>query len=178
MILSLRFNKFHGGVPRHICILNDIQVLDFSQNDLSGKLPRCFDNFSSSVQSDDSMEESIDFRLYQWHFCEHLPGKCIGAMERTRREYGKKLRLLKMIDLSSNKFSGKIPWEIASLAELVSLNLSRNDFTGKIATNIDQMKMLESLDLSGNRLSGKIIETLARLNFLSVLDLSNNNLSG
>ncbi|KAF7131811.1 hypothetical protein RHSIM_Rhsim09G0139000 [Rhododendron simsii] len=80
--------------------------------------------------------------------------------------------------LFCNKFSGEIPQEIASLAELVSLNLSRNDFTGKIVLNIDRMKLLESLDLSRNRLFGKIPPTLSALNFLSMLDLSNNNLSG
>ncbi|KAH7841509.1 hypothetical protein Vadar_030835 [Vaccinium darrowii] len=176
IILILRFNKFYGGVPRHICLLDNIQVLDFSQNDLSGKLPRCLDNFSALVESD--YGESLSFLYNSGAFIRFYVGNILVQWKGQEREYAEELSLLKMIDLSSNKFSGKIPREIASLTELRSLNLSRNDFTGKIAANIDQMKTLESLDLSGNRLSGKIPGTLARLNFLGVLDLSNNNLSG
>ena len=45
------------------------------------------------------------------------------------------LLLLKIIDLSSNHFSGEIPLEIENLFGLVSLNLSRNHLTGKIPSN-------------------------------------------
>ncbi|KAI8539592.1 hypothetical protein RHMOL_Rhmol09G0194900 [Rhododendron molle] len=174
MILSIRSNRFYGDVPRDICLLNSLRVLDFSQNDLSGKLPWCFDKFSALVQSDHSMKETADFAYYSTIYL----GNVLVQWKGQERGYQRRLRLLKMIDFSSNKFSGEIPQEIASLAEVVSLNLSRNDFTGKIVQNIDRMKMLESLDLSRNRLFGKIPPTLAALNFLSVLDLSNNNLSG
>ncbi|KAI8539594.1 hypothetical protein RHMOL_Rhmol09G0195100 [Rhododendron molle] len=174
MILSIRSNRFYGDVPRDICLFNSLCVLDFSQNDLSGKLPWCFDNFSALVQSDHSMKETADFAYYSTIYL----GNVLVQWKGQERGYQRRLRLLKMIDFSSNKFSGEIPPEIASLAEVVSLNFSRNDFTGKIVQNIDRMKMLESLDLSRNRLFGKIPPTLTALNFLSVLDLSNNNLSG
>ncbi|KAI8539598.1 hypothetical protein RHMOL_Rhmol09G0195500 [Rhododendron molle] len=174
MILSIRSNRFYGDIPRDICLLNSLRVLDFSQNDLSGKLPWCFDNFSALVQSDHSMKETADFAYYSTIYL----GNVLVQWKGQERGYQRRLRLLKMIDFSNNKFSGKIAQEIASFAEVVSLNLSRNDFTGKIVQNIDRMKMLESLDLSRNRLFGKIPPTLAALNFLSVLDLSNNNLSG
>ncbi|KAF7132149.1 hypothetical protein RHSIM_Rhsim09G0138900 [Rhododendron simsii] len=174
MILSVRSNKFYGDVPRDICLLNSLRVLDFSQNDLSGKLPTCFDNFTALVQRDYRVKETADFAYYSTFYL----GIVLVQWKGQERGYQRRLRLLKMVDFSSNKFSGEIPQEIASLAEVVSLNLSRNDFTGKIVQNIDRMKMLESLDLSRNRLFGKIPPTLAALNFLSVLDLSNNNLSG
>ncbi|KAE9450367.1 hypothetical protein C3L33_17733, partial [Rhododendron williamsianum] len=173
MILSIRSNRLYGDVPRAICLLNSLRVLDFSQNDLSGKLPRCFDNFSALVQRDYSVKETASFAYYSTIYL----GIVLVQWKGQERGYQRRLRLLKMIDFSSNKFSGEIPQEIASLSELVSLNLSRNNFTGKIVQNIDRMKMLESLDLSRNRLFGEIPPTLAALNFLSVLDLSNNNLS-
>ncbi|KAH7839413.1 hypothetical protein Vadar_003852 [Vaccinium darrowii] len=188
IILSLRSNKFYGDVPVGICQLYKIHILDFSQNDLSGNLPRCFDNFSALVHRDDLMEETIGFNftvvisvdgqiVFDSKSRVYL-GNALVQWKGQEREYGKTLGLLKIIDLSSNKLSGEIPQEIASLAELVSLNLSTNNFTGKIVEDIGQMKNLESLDLSANRLSGKIPATLGLLNFLSVLDLSNNNLSG
>ncbi|KAH7841823.1 hypothetical protein Vadar_034716 [Vaccinium darrowii] len=184
IILSLRSNKFYGNVPLGICQLNHIHILDFSQNDLSGNLPRCFDNFSALVHRDDSMEENIGLdyievrtgdNAYMWGT---YLANALVQWKGQEREYGKNLGLLKMIDLSCNKLSGEIPQEIASLVELVSLNLSMNNFTGKIVQDIGQMKNLDSLDLSANRLSGKIPASLALLHFLGMLNLSNNNLSG
>ncbi|XP_057472099.1 receptor-like protein EIX2 [Actinidia eriantha] len=177
VVLSLRSNKFYGGIPETICHLNQIQVLDFSQNDLLGELPKCFNNFSFLVQNDGFNwfhSASLDF----YPFFLSFRGNALLQWKGQEREYTKNLQLLKLIDLSSNKFCGKIPKQVATLAGLVSLNLSRNNLTGQIIQEIGQMKMLESLDLSGNRLSSEIPTSLARLNYLSILDLSNNNLSG
>ncbi|XP_057471165.1 receptor-like protein EIX2 [Actinidia eriantha] len=174
VVLSLRSNKFHGGIPETICHLNQIQVLDFSQNDLLGELPKCFNNFSSLVQHDGFKASA--YYIF-WEFI-YISGNALLQWKGQEREYLKNLQLLKLIDLSSNKFCGKIPKQVATLAQLVSLNLSRNNLTGLIIQEIDQMKMLESLDLSGNRLSSEIPTSLTRLNYLSMLDLSNNNLSG
>ncbi|XP_031090893.1 receptor-like protein EIX2 [Ipomoea triloba] len=93
-------------------------------------------------------------------------------------EYGRNLKFMKLIDLSSNKLVGDIPVEITDLHMLNSLNLSRNKLTGSIPDKIGQMSSLENLDLSNNQLSGAIPSTLASLSFLAHLDLSNNNLSG
>ncbi|XP_031091401.1 receptor-like protein EIX1 isoform X3 [Ipomoea triloba] len=94
------------------------------------------------------------------------------------REYGKNLKFMKFIDLSSNKLVGEIPIEITDLHMLNSLNLSRNKLTGSIPDKIGQMSSLESLDLSNNQLSGAIPFSMASISFLAHLDLSNNNLSG
>ncbi|GFS30240.1 hypothetical protein Acr_00g0010920 [Actinidia rufa] len=181
IVLSLRANKFYGGIPETICHLNHIQVLDFSQNDLLGELPKCFNNFSSLVKND-----GFEAPYHLWYQKSHglytvkqfYGGNALLQWKGQEREYTKNLRLLKIIDLSSNKFCGKVPKQVATLAGLVSLNLSRNNLTGQIIQEIGQMKMLESLDLSGNRLSSEIPTSLTRLNYLSLLDLSNNNLSG
>ncbi|THG23753.1 receptor-like protein EIX2 [Camellia sinensis] len=183
IVLSLRSNKFYGSIPQDICYLNYIQVLDLSQNDLSGKLPQCFSNFSALVQSNSS-KGSTDFTYTTYQGGAFVSGSlyyesnALVQWKGQEREYGNQLGLLKMIDLSSNKLTGKIPQQVASLAGLVSLNLSRNNLAGRIIQEIGQMKMLEALDLSANRLSGEIPTSLAYLNFLSVLNLSNNNLSG
>ncbi|XP_012841432.1 PREDICTED: serine/threonine-protein kinase BRI1-like 2 [Erythranthe guttata] len=93
-------------------------------------------------------------------------------------EYRKNIRLLKLIDLSSNNLVGDIPETFSSLKGLISLNLSRNSLTGNINPDIGQMEVLEVLDLSRNQLSGTIPVGMAQLHSLAVLDLSNNNLSG
>ncbi|GKV45929.1 hypothetical protein SLEP1_g52955 [Rubroshorea leprosula] len=88
------------------------------------------------------------------------------------------LKTLKIIDVSSNKLTGRIPVQISVLLELVQLNLSRNQLTGWIPSNIGQMRQLESLDLSQNQLSGHLPGSMSQLNFLSTLNLSYNNFSG
>ena len=63
---------------------------------------------------------------------------------------GRILGILKIIDLSRNKLTGKLPSESLSLLGLLALNISRNNLTEEIPQMIDQLKSLESLDLSWN----------------------------
>ncbi|GKV47916.1 hypothetical protein SLEP1_g54766 [Rubroshorea leprosula] len=88
------------------------------------------------------------------------------------------LTLQRTIDLSSNKLTGEIPIQMASLSEMHQLNLSRNYLTGRIPPDIGQMRQLESLDLSHNKLSGQLPPSMSQLYSLSKLDLSYNNFSG
>ncbi|XP_058216025.1 receptor-like protein EIX2 [Rhododendron vialii] len=185
IVLILRSNEFNGSIPRQICHLNHIQIVDLSLNRLSRNIPLCFSNFTALVESKNSHASTIfDYGPYvgDGGFVVQFGGTYVAnafvQWKGQDQEYGKNLALLKIIDLSSNRLSGKIPEQVWSLVGLHSLNLSRNTLTGKIVQDIGQMEMLESLDLSANRLSGEIPRSLAHLDFLSVLDLSSNNLSG
>ncbi|XP_023877876.2 receptor-like protein EIX2 [Quercus suber] len=100
------------------------------------------------------------------------------ALKGREYKFGKNLGLLKIINLSSNKLTGKLPTEITSLLELVVLNVSKNNLIGKIPQTIGQLKQLESFDMSRNRFLGEIPSSMSELQFLSRLDLSFNNLSG
>ncbi|KAK8355660.1 hypothetical protein V6Z11_A05G305500 [Gossypium hirsutum] len=148
----LQANDFNGRIPANFCRLAHMQILDQSQNSISGTIPSCLNNLTAMAQK----------RVYTYG-----GGRIF--------EY---LGPFRVIDLSSNKLTGEIPNEITSLFELVAPNLSRNGLTGLIPHNINQLKQLESLDLSENHLSGRIPVTMADLTFLSYLDLSYNNLSG
>ena len=92
-------------------------------------------------------------------------------------KYAKNLGLLKIINLSGNKMTGKLPNEISSLLGLVGLNLSRNNLIGEIPQTIGQLKKLETLDLAWNQFLGEIPATFSSLNFLNHLNLSHNNFS-
>ncbi|XP_052290301.1 receptor-like protein 50 isoform X3 [Citrus sinensis] len=93
-------------------------------------------------------------------------------------DYEDILNLVRMIDISRNNFSGKIPLEVTNLKALQSLNFSYNSFTGRIPESIGVMRSLESIDFSANQLSGEIPESMSSLTFLNHLNLSNNNLTG
>ncbi|GLT64435.1 hypothetical protein SLA2020_369300 [Shorea laevis] len=82
------------------------------------------------------------------------------------------------IDMSSNRLTGSIPFEMGELSQLRSLNLSNNFLTGPIPNSFQNLKNVESLDLSHNKLSGGIPKELAGLTSLSTFSVAYNNLSG
>ncbi|KAM7489872.1 hypothetical protein LguiB_027356 [Lonicera macranthoides] len=89
-ILSFRRNDFHGSIPFSMCLLNLTQVLDLSQNKISGNIPQCFKKFYTLIQTESS---STIINI--------LSGAIPTNLGR--------LNSLSVLDLSSNKFSGKIP---------------------------------------------------------------------
>ncbi|XP_026398492.1 putative receptor like protein 25 [Papaver somniferum] len=93
-------------------------------------------------------------------------------------ELVKILTIFTSIDLSNNRFEGRIPEIIGSLTALCILNFSDDAFTGKIPSTFGNLTYLESLDLSRNNLTGKIPFQLAGLSSLSVLNVSFNKLVG
>ncbi|GLT82361.1 hypothetical protein SLE2022_007450 [Rubroshorea leprosula] len=179
--LLLRSNNFYGDIPLRLCQLTKIMVLDFSNNTLCGNIPWCIDNMTALTKK----ENLVD---YHWYFSEYMRNivryvgfyvkKAFIMWKGTEHEFAENLKILRLIDLSSNNLTGEIPQQIWSLFELVQLNLSRNQLTGRIPADIGQMRSLESLDLSRNQLSGRLPSSMSQLSFLSALNLSNNNFYG
>lgn len=175
VILNLRSNKFHGPLPSQICHMTSLQILDIAHNSLSGTIPKCISNFSAMVKVDYSADNHI------FHFVDFVGGISedeLLILKGRGTEYDSTLNLLRIIDLSSNNFSGEIPAEVTKLEALQSLNLSHNFFVGRIPEKIGAMRSLESIDFSTNQLSGEIPQSISELTFLSHLNLSNNNLMG
>ncbi|XP_028789527.1 receptor-like protein EIX1 [Neltuma alba] len=180
-VLSLTNNNFYGRLPSHLCHLSTIQVLDLSVNNLSGHTPKCLQNFIMMTHKS-GIHDAIDLFFI---FKNNSPFERIEYdFYPTVRWKGKELsfkdnkRLLRLIDLSENQLSGKIPEEIGSLQELVSLDLSNNNLSGEIPWELGKLQALDFLDLSTNRLSGKIPSSLSQIDRLAVLNLSHNNLFG
>ena len=182
IVLILRSNKFNGSIPWHICQLKYLRILDFSLNDISGTIPQCLNNFTAMAHKGKSSSNLFDgdyLGTDGGYVCMGIyVDSAMIVLKGREYEYGKNLGLLKIINLSSNKLSGKLPSEISSLLELVVLNVSKNNLIGEIPQMIGQLKQLESLDMSWNRFSGEIPSSMSELQFLSHLDLSYNNLSG
>jgi hypothetical protein len=61
-----------------------------------------------------------------------------------------------VLDVSSNKLTGKLPTELGNLVMLEVLNLSHNQFIGRIPSSIDSMVSLSTLDVSYNNLEGPL----------------------
>jgi Leucine-rich repeat (LRR) protein len=71
-------------------------------------------------------------------------------------EFSKIQIALNPLDLSCNKFTGKIPESLRKLKSLIQLNLSHNSLIGYIQPSLGNLTNLEPLDLSSNLLAGRI----------------------
>ncbi|PWA37976.1 hypothetical protein CTI12_AA585760 [Artemisia annua] len=173
-LLNLRSNKFTGKIPHEVCCLTHIQILDLSNNKLMGDIPKCFNKFSVL-----SGKETIsDDQFYIPTSGKEVISSDSLVMKGHEYIYSTNLKLVRLLDLSSNNLVGLIPSELTTLLKLQSLNLSRNHLTGRIPEKIGDLKKLESFDLSLNKLSGELPMSLSSLNMLSSFNVSCNNLTG
>ncbi|PPD74086.1 hypothetical protein GOBAR_DD28992 [Gossypium barbadense] len=178
VFLSLQANDFNGRILANFCWLAHMQILDQSENNISGTIPSCLNNLTAMAQKRVYTYGGGRIFEYVIGFLFRRTGYNYVEKARVRwkgndYEYERYIGLFRVIDLSSNGLTGEIPNEITSLFELVAPNLSRNGLTGLIPHNINQLKQLKSLNLSENHLSGRIPVTMADLTFLSYLDLYN-----
>ncbi|CAI0443954.1 unnamed protein product [Linum tenue] len=146
--LGVAFNSLAGEVPLQLCNLINLQLLSIPFNNLSGNFPSCFGN-ASSLQTISAARKILN-----------LPD------------------LSRVLDLSRNRLSGRIPEEVGSLVNLGRLDLSNNVLSGSIPLSIGRCVRLENLNLMGNLFQGSIPSSLRTLKGLALLDLSRNNLSG
>ncbi|KAG6408273.1 hypothetical protein SASPL_131278 [Salvia splendens] len=182
-ILILRSNNLSGEISPELCQLSYLQILDLSNNELSGVIPRCVQNFTAMAKKKSlpdlyrlyGGEKSIySFSIYIGGFIE----SALIVIKRSKLQYDTILPLVTTIDFSNNTLHGEIPTEVTCLLELGFLNLSRNELVGLVPDHIGEMMQLQSLDLSRNSLSGQIPTSLAFISTLGYLDLSYNNFTG
>lgn len=166
LILHLRSNFFSSKIPTQLCHLLNLHVLDLADNNLSGRIPQCLGNLSGMI----SHVPSELVHQYQ--------GRVTIVAKGRELEYSSTLSLVKIIDLSANNLTGKVPEEITSLLRLGTLNLSMNHLTGRIPPMIGSLRWLETLDLSKNQLSGTIPSSISMISSLNHFNLSYNNLAG
>ncbi|MED6169590.1 hypothetical protein PIB30_022659 [Stylosanthes scabra] len=113
-------NNFEGPITQDICQLN-LQVLDLSRNILSGSIPSCFNNMSSTQVI------SLGYNSF------------MGTIPDSIYKVGS----LRMLILA-----GEIPHQLGDLSGLISLNLSHNHLNGSISESFHKLQSLEALDFS------------------------------
>nr|GMD65766.1 LRR receptor-like serine/threonine-protein kinase [Ipomoea batatas] len=139
--LSVYSNQLEGPFPTQFCMLEDIQLLDISDNKLSGSIPSCFN------------PETIT------HF--YLSNNWFGGQ--LTDPFCNNSSSLRTLDLSRNNFRGTIPKWISDLVGLIILLLKGNHFEGIIPNQLCQLTDLSILDLSCNNLTGSIPRCLGEM---------------
>ncbi|KAK3444982.1 hypothetical protein EUGRSUZ_A00577 [Eucalyptus grandis] len=206
IFLSLSNNKFHGSIPKSICKAEYLEVLDLSQNNLTGNIPDCLVMESLKVLDlrNNALNGGIinfpetcglktldlNSNQLQGQFPESLANcTTLEVLDIRNNQIDdvypcqlKSIASLRVLVLRSNKFHGgvgcPIPDTLGDLKALYFLNLSKNGFLGPIPSSLANLRQLESLDLSRNDLSGTIPQQLSDLTFLSFLNLSYNKFVG
>lgn len=176
-VLILRSNIFHGPITYSVTRFPfpKLRILDLSNNEFTGVLPtRYFQNFQAMMHGNNNSAEGGN--MYINYGNEYY--SAILTVKGVNMEMEKVLNIFTTIDLSGNKFQGRIPEVVGKLNSLKGLNFSHNKLTGLIPYSLENLTQLESLDLSSNKVAGQIPRQLTSLNFLQVLNLSQNQLVG
>ncbi|KAK4781200.1 hypothetical protein SAY87_017306 [Trapa incisa] len=184
-VLILRSNYFHGGIeePESGSVFPQLQIIDISFNYFQGSLPASYFQYWRYM-GEYGHENTNYLSAYMygpWVVANDYPIYDFSMTiinKGVEMEYRNILGYFKMLDLSSNNFTGNIPGSISSLHGLHLLNISNNLLTGSIPPSLGALTRLEALDLSRNDLSGEIPQQLTELKSISLLNVSYNNLSG
>ncbi|KAH0455866.1 hypothetical protein IEQ34_015898 [Dendrobium chrysotoxum] len=177
--VRLAKNYFDGKIPAGLFDLPSADMLELSDNYLSGELPPVMkgDKLGMLLLSNNWISGSIPPSIG------NLPGLQTLSIESNRisghipPEMGN-LSQLSKLNISGNNLVGEIPQELTQCTSLVSLDLSRNRLTGEIPPQMSKLKILNTLNLSRNDLAGAIPPDIQRMQSLTIMDLSFNDLSG
>ncbi|CAI9774195.1 unnamed protein product [Fraxinus pennsylvanica] len=157
--LQLSKNMFSGSIFQLCTTFThlNLEVLDLSDNQLTGELPDCWMN-SSSLRV---------LNLANNNFSGKIP-PTLGHNPR-----------LQILHLRNNNFVGELPSSLKNCTWLRMLDVGGNKLTGTIPEWIGtHLTSLTVLSLRFNKFHGNIDPTICYLTNIQVLDLSRNNISG
>lgn len=178
--LDLSQNKLEGTIPEIISNCRDLVLLDLSETNFTGQIPRQFglmQNLESLILRNINLSRDIPVELTS---CKNLSfldlsGNNFGG--RIQPIFGQ-LKGLRYLILHNNSYEYGISAEIFNLSRLLSLDISNNNLSGLLPMELGSMHSLGFLFLAGNKFHGNIPRELGQLTELQVLDLSSNLLSG
>ncbi|XP_056159538.1 receptor-like protein 47 [Syzygium oleosum] len=149
-------NRLSGGISPLICNLSIIEMLDLSDNNLTGFLPQCLSNLSGTLEVISLQSNNFIGKIPQLH----------GSFY--------------MIDLSYNKLQGPLPRSLRKCNNLQFLNFANNQIKDVFPSWLGSLPGLKVLILRYNRFHGFIGEPADRIEFptLQIIDLSHNSFFG
>uniref|UniRef100_A0A0D9XKG6 Leucine-rich repeat-containing N-terminal plant-type domain-containing protein n=1 Tax=Leersia perrieri TaxID=77586 RepID=A0A0D9XKG6_9ORYZ len=154
----LNSNTSNSSSGSAFCRLLSLQILDLSNNKLTGKLPDCWWN------------------LQNLQFMDLSHNEFSGEIPPVKKTFNCSLE---SVHLAGNGFTGVFPSALKGCKTLVTLDIGNNNFFGDIPLWIGKgLPSLKILSLKSNNFSGEIPSELSRLSQLQLLDMTNNGLTG
>ncbi|KAI3458541.1 hypothetical protein Pfo_015204 [Paulownia fortunei] len=180
--LIISYNRFTNQFPDFLRNSPNLDWLDLSNNKIHGPIPRWFRSIRWNYLS--YLNISTNFLTHAgylpWQHLESLQYLDLhsNSLQDTFLSSVCNMSQLSILNLSSNKLSGKIPECIGNFSfSLWVLDLRRNEFHGTIPKTIGENKVangLANLGLNNNHLEGPLPRSLVNCTSLEVLDLGNN----
>ncbi|XP_010258630.1 PREDICTED: receptor-like protein 12 isoform X1 [Nelumbo nucifera] len=142
--------------PSFLCKLKFLQILDLSDNQLSGPIPRCLGNFSNSLSV---------LKLRGNNFHGTIPFEF------------PKGNSLRTFDLNGNKLTGQLPKSLVNCLKLEVLDFGNNQIEDTFPHWLGSLPELQVLVLRANKFHGSIGRPEIDASFakFSIIDLSFNN---
>ncbi|KAL0310503.1 UNVERIFIED_CONTAM: Obg-like ATPase 1 [Sesamum angustifolium] len=178
-VLDLSQNRLTGSIPEVTAQFLRLNYLNLSHNSLNGSLPKVITLFPKLVELDLSFNQ-LDGPLPNTLLTSstlrqiHLQGnKLSGSIDFSPSSGDLDLQVL---DLSYNQLGGHLPDEYGLFTGLQVLNIAGNSFSGSIPTSFCNISALTSLDISRNHFTGPLPKNLS--NSLQSFNASYNDFWG
>uniref|UniRef100_A0A3Q7E8L0 Leucine-rich repeat-containing N-terminal plant-type domain-containing protein n=1 Tax=Solanum lycopersicum TaxID=4081 RepID=A0A3Q7E8L0_SOLLC len=133
ILLNLKSNNLEGTIPQCLGEMSELQVLDLSNNSLSGTMNTTF-----------SIGNPLHIIKLDWN---KLQGKVPPSLINCKK--------LELLDLSNNELNDTFPKWLGDLPNLQVLNFRSNKLYGPIRTN-NLFAKIRVVDLSSNGFSGDL----------------------
>ncbi|KAF3434374.1 hypothetical protein FNV43_RR25477 [Rhamnella rubrinervis] len=156
-------NKLNGEVSHLFCNMSSLYYIRLSNNNLSGMVPHCLGNSSTSL---------LMLSLGNNSFHGVIPQLCSNSGSASS---------LRLIDLSHNMFQGQLPRSWSNCMILEGVVVSNNQLVDTFPSWLGSLPELKLLVLHHNGFYGVIEKPkmdVAQFTKLQVIDLSANNFTG
>lgn len=178
-LLDLSQNQLTGSIPEKTAQFLRLNHLNLSHNSLNGSLPKAvalFPKLSTLDLSFNGIDGPLLTSLLTSETLKelHLQSNSLsGSIDFSPQG---NVSNLHVIDLSENKLSGDLPDVFGSFTGLQTLKIGRNNFSGSLPASFGSITTLNSLDVSQNQFNGPLPENLS--DSLESFNASYNKLSG
>ncbi|TQD79481.1 hypothetical protein C1H46_034945 [Malus baccata] len=159
VFFSLASNHIHGIIPESVCKATSLEVLDLSNNSLSGMIPQCLTARNESLAVLNLRRNKLSGTLPD-NFPEHCS--------------------LQTLDLNGNVIGGQFPKSLANCRMLEVLNLGNNQITDVFPCSLKKISSLRVLVLRFNKFYDRIecLKTTSTWPKLQIIDIARNNFTG
>ncbi|KAJ4953622.1 hypothetical protein NE237_030454 [Protea cynaroides] len=157
---SISDNKLTGKIPFSICNARNLEILDLSNNQLSGTIPTCLDSSNLGVLNLESNKlhgpiPPIFKKRCNIHTLKLNKNMLQGEVPRSLGN----CKGLTVLDIADNQLNGTFPYWLENLSELQVVVMRSNKFGGPIAQlpQADSpFPSLHVIDLSFNNFTGSL----------------------
>ncbi|CAL9002863.1 unnamed protein product [Prunus brigantina] len=159
LFFSLSSNNFNGIIPESMCSAPYLQVLDLSNNSLSGTIPQCLIAISGTLAVLNLRRNNLSGTIP-----DKFPESCS----------------FKTLDLNGNQIGGQFPKSLANCIMLEVLNLGNNQIADMFPCLSKNISTLRVLVLRSNKFYGRLgcPNTHGNWSMLQIVDIALNNFRG